>query len=221
MDVSSILVRAVVDGVLSGGRKHSRKTRKYLGARSADIWSNPQTLLTAAGLAWGVYETLGAAGPSGGHGGDVHPSTRPFPSAPPGADPPPLPRLEVEPDGPISAPALRLLRLAISAGNADGALSDRERTLILEQARAVDAEEVASRELGHPMSVRDIVADVSSTGDAATLYVLAFTILRADEQVTAPERVYLAQLAHLLQLDRATVDALERDTATRIDASPE
>jgi uncharacterized membrane protein YebE (DUF533 family) len=33
--------------------------------------------------------------------------------------------------------------------------------------------------------------------------------------------VYLAQLAHLLQLDRATVDALERDTATRIDASPE
>ena len=56
--------------------------------------------------------------------------------------------------------------------------------------------------------------------DVSSMLVLAFTILRADEQVTASERVYLAQLAHLLGLERATVDALERDTANRIDASP-
>jgi uncharacterized membrane protein YebE (DUF533 family) len=50
------------------------------------------------------------------------------------------------------------------------------------------------------------------------LYVLAFAILRADEQLTATERIYLAQLANLLRLDRATVEALEKDTGDRIDA---
>ena len=52
----------------------------------------------------------------------------------------------------------------------------------------------------------------------ATLYVLAFTVLRADEQVTGAERIYLAQLAHLLGLDPATVQQLEKDTGERIDA---
>ena len=47
---------------------------------------------------------------------------------------------------------------------------------------------------------------------------LAFTILRADEQVTGAERIYLAQLAHLLKLDAETAQALERDTGDRIDA---
>ena len=50
------------------------------------------------------------------------------------------------------------------------------------------------------------------------MYVLAFTILRADEQVTGSERIYLAQLANLLHLDRQTVDVLEKDTGDRIDA---
>ena len=63
-----------------------------------------------------------------------------------------------------------------------------------------------------------IVAGVESPDEAATLYVLAFTILRADEQLTGAERIYLAQLAHLLGLDRDTVAGLERDTGERIDA---
>ena len=43
-------------------------------------------------------------------------------------------------------------------------------------------------------------------------------MVRADEQVTGAERIYLAQLAHLLDLDPATVQALEKDTGERIDA---
>jgi uncharacterized membrane protein YebE (DUF533 family) len=50
------------------------------------------------------------------------------------------------------------------------------------------------------------------------MYVLAFTVLRADEQLTGAERIYLAQLAHLLGLDPATVQRLEKDTGERIDA---
>ena len=51
-----------------------------------------------------------------------------------------------------------------------------------------------------------------------TLYVLAFTILRADEQLTGAERIFLAQLAHLLELGPEDAARLERDTGERIDA---
>ena len=44
---------------------------------------------------------------------------------------------------------------------------------------------------------------------------LAFAILRADEQVRGAERIYLAQLANLLGLDPATVQELEADAGRR------
>ena len=50
------------------------------------------------------------------------------------------------------------------------------------------------------------------------LYVLAFTIVRADESVSGAERIYLAQLAHQLGLDPAAVQALENETSTKIDS---
>jgi uncharacterized membrane protein YebE (DUF533 family) len=62
------------------------------------------------------------------------------------------------------------------------------------------------------------VQGVNDPATAATLYVLAFTILRADERITGAERIYLAQLANLLHLDADTVQALENDTGERIDA---
>ena len=52
------------------------------------------------------------------------------------------------------------------------------------------------------------------------LYVLAFTIVRADETITGGERIYLAQLAHKLGLDAATAARLETSTAAAIDATP-
>jgi uncharacterized membrane protein YebE (DUF533 family) len=51
------------------------------------------------------------------------------------------------------------------------------------------------------------------------LYVLAFTIVRADETVSGAERIYLAQLAHALGLDPATAAALEQQTAAAIDGA--
>ena len=49
------------------------------------------------------------------------------------------------------------------------------------------------------------------------MYVLAFSIVRADETVSGAERIYLAQLAHALGLDAAAAAALEQQTATAID----
>ena len=53
------------------------------------------------------------------------------------------------------------------------------------------------------------------------LYVLAFTIVRADETVSGAERIYLAQLAHQLGLDAASVASLEAETAANIDSQSE
>jgi uncharacterized membrane protein YebE (DUF533 family) len=51
--------------------------------------------------------------------------------------------------------------------------------------------------------------------------VLAFGIVRGDEQPSGAERIYLATLAHLLGLDPKTVQQLEQNAARRIDAEPE
>jgi len=64
----------------------------------------------------------------------------------------------------------------------------------------------------------EIVAGISDPAQRATLYVLAFTIVRADEQLTGSERIYLAQLAHLLGFDPAEAQQLEQDAGERIDA---
>ena len=111
-----------------------------------------------------------------------------------------------------------MIRLAISAANADGSMNDKERAAVLQHARAAGLGDVAERELAEPRPLREIVADVNAAEEGATLYVLAFTILRADESVKPTERVFLAQLATLLRLDQATIDALERNTGERIDA---
>ena len=48
-----------------------------------------------------------------------------------------------------------------------------------------------------------------------------FQWLEDDYEVSGAERIYLAQLAHQLGLDAATVSSLEAETSTRIDSQPE
>jgi uncharacterized membrane protein YebE (DUF533 family) len=114
-----------------------------------------------------------------------------------------------------------LIRLAISAANADGVMTDQERAAVLQQAQSAGVGEVVEHELQQRRPLGEIVSAVTDPNERATLYVLAFTILRADEQLTGAERIYLAQLAHLLGLDPATVQRLEQDTAGRIDTAGE
>ena len=205
------LIQGVLNSVLGGGRrKRSRRALRYLTGSSGSIWTRPQTLLTAAGLAWGVFETMRQQ-PGGQWGGGTAPAG-PAPAA--GGVVPPLPAI-----GPtdVNGDALRIVQLAISAANADGVMNEQERGAVLTQAQSAGVGEIVEREMNHRRPLADIVAGVTDSGQAATLYVLAFSVLRADEQVTGAERIYLAQLAHLLNLDPATVQQLEKDTGERID----
>ena len=118
-------------------------------------------------------------------------------------------------------PVARVIRLAVSAARADGNLTEQERALILERAREAGLESAVDVELTQTRSLADIVRGVTDEQMKKELYVLAFTIVRADEAVSGAERIYLAQLAHQLGLDVATVASIENETAKQIDSQPE
>jgi uncharacterized membrane protein YebE (DUF533 family) len=225
----SLLFGSVLRGLLGVRPKRSMRALRYITGTRGGLFGNPATLLTAAGLAWGVFDTLrqGTAA-QGTQGGQFSPATA-APTAPGSAGspvgssdqtvvPPPIPGTPAASSQAVAPDVLRMIRLAISAAYADGVLNDHERAAIATQAQAAGAAEIVERELQAPQPLKDIVAGVTDPAQRATLYVLAFTILRADEQVSGAERIYLAQLANLLGLDPDTVASLEKDTGDRIDA---
>jgi uncharacterized membrane protein YebE (DUF533 family) len=218
----SILFNGVLRSVLGGRRRRSHRAMRYLTGGVGSLLSNPATLLTAAGVAWGIYETLqgsqatpasqgasGAAGAAGLSSSNVSPtpasSSTPLPPVPSAAAP------NVSPD------TMRMLRLAISAAGADGVVSDGERSAIVEQARTAGVGDLVEAELNQPRPLREIVAGVTDVNQRATLYVLAFSVLRGDEQPSGAERIYLAQLANLLGLEPAEAERLEKSAAASID----
>jgi uncharacterized membrane protein YebE (DUF533 family) len=228
----SILFNGVLRSVLGGRRRRSHRALRYLtrgtGSLAGALLSNPATLLTAAGVAWGIYETMqgsqgsggsagsagsgGAVGPAGGAGlSSANVSPAPASSS---AAPPPVPSAAA---ASVSPDTMRMLRLAISAAGADGSVSDDERNAIIEQARKAGVGELVESELRQPRPLREIVAGVTDPNERGTLYVLAFSVLRGDEQPSGAERIYLAQLANLLGLDPAEADRLEKSAAASID----
>ena len=206
------LVGGVLRSVLGGGRKSSRRALRYLSGGHRSLWSNPSTLLTAAGVAWGIYETLANRETQSGSAGSMGSTGTAGPTVPP------LPNIPGSSGAGISDDAMRVVRLAISAANADGVMNEQERAAIRQQAQSAGVAEIVEPELQQRRPLADIVSGVSDPAERATLYVLAFTVLRADEQLNGAERIYLAQLAHLLNLDPQTVQQLEKDTGERIDA---
>ena len=230
----SILFNGVLRSVLGGRRRRSHRALRYLTGGSRSFWTNPTTLLTAAGVAWGIYETLQSnAGQSNAGQSNAGQSASPVPAAatssaaPSGpasvggsgpaastaAPMPPLPTASTS----VSPDTMRVLRLAISAASADGVVTDEERNAILEQARSAGVGGLVETELSQPRPLREIVAGVTDSNERATLYVLAFSVLRGDEQPSGAERIYLAQLANLLGLDPPDAERLERNTAAAID----
>jgi len=230
------LVDGVLRGVLGGRRKRSGRALRYLTRRpgrgiARGVMSNPNALLTVAGVAWGIFETLqgsGAPATAGSSGAWGSPGSGAGLASPgstaagtgmgtPGVPVPPLPNVTgaaaaVPPD------ALRMIRLAIAAAAADGSFTDADRATILDQARGAGAEHLVETEIAQPRPIAEIVAGISDAAQRATLYVLAFGIIRADEGVSGAERIFLAQLANQLGLDPATVQKLESDASARIDA---
>jgi uncharacterized membrane protein YebE (DUF533 family) len=215
------LLEGVLRGVLGGGRrKRGRRTMRYLtgpslpglGRMGGSLLSNPTVLMTAAGLAWGLIETVTSQSQPG--------AAAPQPAAgQPSGSPPPLPVMGT--GAHAQSDALRMVRLAISAAQADGGMGEPERAEIERVAAAEGMSGVVAAELTRPTPLTGIVAGVTDAGQRATLYGLAFALVRADEQVNGAERIYLAQLAHLLGLDPAAVSKIEAAASAQIDRAPE
>ena len=235
MDAEQLL-GTLIRGALGGRRKRSHGTLGFLtGGRHSLL--NAGTLLTAAGLAWGLYETATRQGaaippPASPGGGPVPPGT----GAAARTTVPPLPvtagsddhaasaaspaELGTAAEQPVNAATvppevLRVIRVTIAAARADGTLTAREEGAILEHARTVGAESLVAQELLQPTPLPALVADVPAV-QRNDLYTLAFAVARADETVSGGERIFLAQLAHQLELDAAAVAELERVAAERI-----
>jgi uncharacterized membrane protein YebE (DUF533 family) len=237
MDIER-LIGSVIAGAVGAKGKQGRRARGYLtgGSRSGGGLGSlvtPGMLSGAAGLAWGLFETLKQQGTSGQGGGGqwAGPGGAPaaggqvaVPAGPGSVVPPPLPG-ELPAASTAAAPqlppeALRLVRLAISAARADGTLSPAERGILLDHAREAGAEALVLQEIEQPRPLAEIVGGVADPAAREQMYGLAFGIVRADEGVSGAERIFLAQLAHRLALDPAAVARIESEAAAAIDAQP-
>jgi uncharacterized membrane protein YebE (DUF533 family) len=201
------VVGAVLRGVMGGRRKRSTNAFRYLGRGGGGL-INANTIIAAAGLAWGAYESWQASQTA--TPGAVVPSMTPARAA----GIPPVPPI----GGFDSAQTVRIMRLAMAAANADGSLTEPERAALAAHAKDAGASEALVSDLARPALLADIVAGVTDAREKATLYVLAFTIVRADEQVSGAERIFLAQLANLFGLDPQGVSGLEKSVADGIDS---
>ncbi len=198
----------VLSGTLGrSGRKRARRATRFLTGHAGFL--SASTIIGAAGVAWGIYDTLKNQA-----------------TAVPGV--PTVPQVPGEPLPPIPAavqnaidPVVRVIQLAVSAARADGTLSEQERAVILDRARQAGLESLVEAELNQARPLAEIVKDVTDPQVKHELYVLAFTIVRADESVSGAERIYLAQLASYLGLEAAEVKKIEDDAASKIDAQPE
>jgi uncharacterized membrane protein YebE (DUF533 family) len=210
------LIGSILRGALGVRRKPHRSTLGFLLGGRRSGWLNASTVMAAAGVAWGLYETM-----SRGDTVSASPDTaRGATSAPPTVVPPiPEPQATTADPGRVSdsvPPAvLRVIRLTISAARADGTLSSSEEAAVLQHAKAVGAERLVAEELQRPTPLAEIVAGVEPAA-RSDLYTLAYAIVRADRDVSGAERIYLAQLAHHLGLEPADVSALEASAAARI-----
>jgi uncharacterized membrane protein YebE (DUF533 family) len=203
-DMLSILLGGALG---RSGRKRARRAASFLSGRGGFLTAS--SLMAAAGVLWGIYDSVQASNTTA-----IPPLPATGPAAMPGA---PAPAGVLVGADALPTDILRVVRLAVSAARADGTLTAEERTIIRDRARAAGLESIVDTELGVTRSLSDIVAGVTDPAVKRDLYILAFTIVRADESVTGAERVYLAQLAYQLGLDTEAAAKLEAETATKID----
>jgi hypothetical protein len=239
MDIEDVL-GTMIRGSLGTRRKRSHGVDGFLlGGRSPFL--NASTLLTVGGLIWGAIESMQQqsstqpAPPTGWQPPAAGPVPRqtpplpttggapPIPNSPPplpttagGADTAPAPSSDAS-SSPVPDGAVRLVKLMVSAARADGQASDIERRTILAEAAKAGVEDLVNSEWARPTPLSAIVGEITDPQQRADLYVLAYAIVRADETVNGAERIYLAQLASKLNLDKTTTARLEQDADVRIE----
>lgn len=193
---------------------------RFLGGQGGFLTAS--TVMAAVGMAWGLYDSMrgAAAAPAGPTGPTGPTGVGPTAPATPAAAPTPSVAAAGGPPSLVVPPEVaRVVRLAASAAGADGHIAESERALLLQHAREAGVEGLVDEELRLRRPLAEIVAGVDTDADRRDLYVLAFTIVRADETISGAERVYLAQLAHALGLAAPAAAALEQQTAVAIDGA--
>ena len=203
-DVLSVVLRGTLG---RSGRKRARRAARFVTGHGGLL--SASTMIAAAGVAWGIYDTLK---------GNKVPGVPAVPGVPGAGTIPPIPVVPLP--GEID-PLARVIQVAVSAARADGQLTDQEKSMIMDRAREAGLEAMVETELTQTRSLADIVRGISDPAVKKDLYVLAFAIVRADENVSGAERIYLAQLAHQLGLDPSAVQAIETETASKIDSQSE
>lgn len=218
------LIGSLVGSALGARPKRHFGASRFLGHGSGSFL-NASTVMTAAALGWAGYEiwrhqqnkvapnptfVAGSApatqSPSVGSvlgnvfGGGGARST-----------------VEVVPD-PIDGVS-RIAGLLILASRADGELGEEEYACIVREAEKAGASTQVMAEMQSPRPLEALVGNVRDPKLASDLYVLAFTVVRADEDVNAKERAFLQKLAGLLGLDAGSVARLESDAVRKIAAA--
>lgn len=209
-------------------KPHARAFGFLAGSRSSFL--NSSNLLALGGLGWAAYEiwrTRERASQASAGAPVVVPGT-----VVQGDLPPPLPP-SVTKGAPKSAtggtlagpPAIqhdvqRIVELTLAAARCDGELGEEEFGALLRTAREIGAERMVKDALERPRTVAEIVSGVSDRKQREALYVYAYSIVRADEDVRTGERAWLADLSKQLGLEAATATRLEKETAYRIASMP-
>jgi uncharacterized membrane protein YebE (DUF533 family) len=104
-----------------------------------------------------------------------------------------------------------MLKAMIAAAKSDGHLDERERGLVQDELRRMDADEATQRwfdaELGRPVDPADVAAAISTPQQAAEIYLASLIVV---DETTPMERAYLDELARHLKLDPALKADLEQ-----------
>lgn len=212
------LVGSLLVGALASRGKRSHRAARFLtGGRGSFL--NASTLVSAAAVAWGLYEASQSSREREARSAEGAVSTSPPPEPPAAAPAAPAPEPKAPETPAVPDEIARIIRLMVSAARADGDLSPEEGQQIARRASDTGAEELVRAELQTPWPLAEIVAGVTDEKQRFELYTLAFSIVRADESVSGAERIYLAQLAKHLGLDPAAAKRLDEEAAAKIDSS--
>jgi uncharacterized membrane protein YebE (DUF533 family) len=110
--------------------------------------------------------------------------------------------------------SLGLLKAMIAAAQADGHIDDRERNKIVDQIKALglqsDTVEIIEQELNQPIDLETLAGSAESPEEAAEMYLVSRIILDVDN---VQERLFLNELASVLNLDKDLVDSLVSNLA--------
>ena len=219
-NISQLLTSVATDAMGMRRKQHHRALGFLGGSRGSFL--NTSSLIGLAGLAVGAYQIFKdkSAG-SGPLPRTVQPGTPVIDTsgrALAGFDSsvPPLP-ISAAASREVGDLPLRAVRIMIAAARCDGQLGEEETGQLLSHARDSGLETQMRAEWQAPRPLAEICSGVSDPAQKRDLYVLAYTVLRADDEVSGAERVFLAQLGSRLGLTPELVATLERETARKID----